>query len=456
VVDAALLSRWRGLLIGSALCAGVLAALYVLIAPPAYRAEVRVVIQNLGLGTDAGSKPTYDKEFLSTQAEVIRSPTILLRALQILPPHPQDRPKDPPDPVADLSEALQVNLLAGTDIVRITFEHSDPQYAADRLKSIIDSFKEHARSVEQTSTSQSVDLLTVRERELQKQLQTLQQRSMSLRSDAAVTTTNVTVDESPLLRELTNRWVAVESGLAAAESKLAGGAGYAANLVDSPASRELAELENQSVAARLDAAKAEKIYGPAHPERISAEQRAINLTREVEGRRTQVLSGLGALRDALSRERDQLQTMMARETERLHGAHSARLEHEQVQAEIGQLSEIHVSTAKALEAVRLADRTLAVGRTSILINVLDEFVAPREVVWPKPIPLISVAVLLGLMSGLGLAVVLESRGNSPTAGVVLPQETVEEFIPAEPNPDQNPQRRFSDVSWGLTPEVVPR
>src|SRR5262249_10769006 len=139
-----------------------------------------------------------------------------------------------------LAEHMQVNLLAGTDIVRTTFEHRDPQYAAQRLKSVIDSYKEHARSVEQSSTSQSVELLTKREQELHGQLQSLQQRSVKLRSEGLGVPAGATTDESPLLKELTNRWIVVESQLAAAEAKVAGGTGYAANLVDSPAARELA------------------------------------------------------------------------------------------------------------------------------------------------------------------------------------------------------------------------
>lgn len=447
IIDPAFIARrWR-LIAGSTVIAGLLAAIYVAVASPAYRAEVRVVVQNLGLGAESNGKPTYDKEFLSTQAEVIRSPAILQRALQMVPPHPSDKPLESAGLIEDLAERLQVNLLAGTDIVRTTFEHRDPQHAAQRLKSVIDSYKEHARSVEQSSTSQSVDLLTQREQELHDQLQTLQQRSVNLRSDALGVPAGSTVEDSPLLKELTNRWIVVESQLAAAESKVAGGTVYAANLVDSPAARELADLENQAVVARLDAAKAERIYGPAHPELTSTKERAVNLTREVGDRRQQALTGLLSIRDALIRERGQLQSLIGRETERLQSANDARLEHEQVQAEITRLSEIHSSTAKALEAVRLTDRTLAVGRTSILIDVLDEFAVPREAVWPKPVPLIAVAVVLGLLLGAAVALVLETRGRSGLGKSPLVRET-NGFIPAD--------ERFHAASIHYSPEALAR
>ena len=161
-----------------------------------------------------------------------------------------------------------MNLLAGTDIVRVTFEHSDAEYAVQRLKSIIESFKEFARSAEQSVTSQSVDLLSQREQELQEQLQALQQHSLNLRSETAAVPTGPLADDSPMLRELTNRWVAVEAELASANAKLHGPAGSASHLLDFPAARELAELENQAVAARVDAAKTDQIYGPSHPERM--------------------------------------------------------------------------------------------------------------------------------------------------------------------------------------------
>lgn len=437
VVDPALLKCWWPQIIGCAVAGGVLAGVYLLAASPAYRAEVRVVIQNLGLNADAsGNKPTYDKEFLSTQAEVIRSPATLQRSLETLPMHPLDKPKDPPDPIADLAEALQVNLLAGTDIVRITFEHFDPDYAAKRLQSVIESYKQHARSVEQSSTSQSVELLTQRERELQEQLQSLQQRSLSLRTETAAVAAGSAMDDSPMLRELTNRWVTVEAELAAANAKLDGPSGAAALWVDFPAARELADLENQAVAARVDAAKHEQIYGSSHPERIAARNRADDLSREVESRRDQISSGLRAVRDSLGRQRDQLQALIARETERLQSANSARLQQEQLQREMAQLTEIHASTAKALEAIRLADRSLATGRTSMLIDVLDEFTPPREAIWPKPAPLLAAAVLLGLLLGVAMAVVVEARSRTADAAIAAEQRDADcEFIPSESDSD---------------------
>lgn len=457
-IDLALLRRWWRLLGGCAVCGGLLAGLYLLAAAPAYRAEVRVVIQNLGLTADVlGNKPTYDKEFLSTQAEVIRSPAVLQRSLETLPPHPQDKPKDPPNPVADLAEALQISLLAGTDIVRITFEHSDPDYAARRLKSIIDSYKDYARTVEQSSTSQSVALLTRREQELQEQLQSMQQRSLNLRSEAAAVPTGPLADDSPMLRELTNRWVAVEAELASADAKLSGPAGSTAHLLDFPAARELADLENQAVAARVDAARAEQIYGPSHPERIAARRRADDLEREVEVRRGQIASGLRAVRDALGREREQLQALIARETDRLQGANSARLQQEQLQREIGQLTEIHASTAKALEAIRLADRTLATGRTSISIDVLDEFTPPREAVWPKPVPLVSAAVVLGLLLGMAVAIVIETRNRAVPSVDAAPAAGghIDGFIPADEResvPGIEPL--VANAPWNEPPKVL--
>ncbi|MFG0332349.1 MAG: Wzz/FepE/Etk N-terminal domain-containing protein, partial [Maioricimonas sp. JB049] len=185
VVDVqTILGYWRTILCATGVAVA-LGVAYLAVAERTYEAEVRVVVQNLGLGLDGkGASKTYDKEFLSTQAEVIRSPMTIGRALEFVPPATPPAPDD--DPVEDVLDELRVIPLAATDIVRVTYRHNDPQQATRRLESILASYQEHLRNVEQTTASESVALVARRESELSGQLDALQKRLAAVRAGHAL------------------------------------------------------------------------------------------------------------------------------------------------------------------------------------------------------------------------------------------------------------------------------
>lgn len=410
IIDLKLLKRWWPYVAAGGIMAGVLAAAYVVTVAPAYEAEVRVVVQNAGLGIEGtGARPVYDKEFLSTQAEIIRSPATIARSLHELPPSAIDSEDPDADPIEIIAESLRVNLLAGTDIVRLTYEHSDPEYAAARLKSIVTSYQTHVRDAEQTAASQAVKLLSRRESELAQQLDILQKQLLEVRSGADHSVTGETSRDSPLLKELTNRWVALQADLVATQAELAASSsGDAINLASSVVSREIVTLENDLFEARARATAAAQVLGPDHPERLALDREVSTLQAEVTARQQQMLSALVVRSQQLVSENESLKSMIHEESERLKTATTSRYDAERLQAQIAQVADIHGSTATALESVQLADRTLAEGRSSIIVDVIDEFTIPQKAVWPQPIPLISVAVMLGGLLALAASVVVES------------------------------------------------
>ena len=417
LIDIQLLKKsWLAILV-TGIGAAALAFTYVKVTPPAYEAEVRVVIQNKGLGVEgAGDKPTYDKEFLSTQAEIIRSPATISRSLQELPPHPADAVGENTDSVALISEMLRVNLLAGTDIVRLTFTHTNPEYAVSRLKSIIDSYQSHISSAEQVSASLTAELLQARETELAKQVNALQLELQNSRSKSMRFTSGTSANDSPMLKELTNRWVKVQADIAQIDSMLQStrDAEHRIGILDDMNNREMQQLEKDLLEARSEAGAAKQSFGPVHPERIAAEQRVSLLEETIQLRQRDAHANLTRQSQQLHRENASLNQIISEESERLKQAGTAQIEEERLQAEIEQLADLHRSTAAALESVKLATRTLSEGRSSILIDVIDEFTTPQMPVWPKPAPLIAIAAMLGALLGLAVCVVNRAFRLHPT------------------------------------------
>lgn len=394
--------RWP-FIAAAAAAAALMAALYLAFAAPVYEAETRVVIQNIGL--DLASRHTgtlYDKEFLSTQAEVISSPATISRSLENLPPLLESSQGN--DPVTAISEKLRVSPLANTDIVRVTFQHSDPEHAVERLKSIIESYRAHLQATEQDSTSSSVELLTRRSSELETQITEMQVRLRTAQNASiALGTEDNSRAGSPLLQQLLTRWAVVQSQLASIESSIVADGPLLATSIDefSPeGAHELQQLQDELTLARVQVEELSRIYGPVHPERIAAEQRLASLTSQLQTREAELRSSLTAHESRVKHERDLLNELLAREQSRLEDVADARLEEQQLLADLSRMQELHTSTVQTLEALRLADRTIAEGRGSIRVEVLDAFVVPTEPIWPLPGPLLAMATILGALLGL--------------------------------------------------------
>jgi uncharacterized protein involved in exopolysaccharide biosynthesis len=401
-----------------------LALLYVAVSKPVYEASTRLVIRQVPPGYDAEATPrTSDKVFLATQAEVLGSPRTIGRALELLPFPEELEPDD--DPVHLVAEDLRVNPLVSTDVVRVAFQHHDPRHAVDRLQSLIDSYREQLHAAERTSASESLKLLTQREAELAGQVQELQARLQAVHDQQPLGTAGDGFEDSPLLRELSARWAATQSNRARLNAVLnnldADAPKFNTSDFDLETLRELSELQTERVRARAARDEARAVYGPSHPERLRAEQRAEATDRELQATRQELQSEYQRLALRTEAELQELATLMEQERDRLRSAGAARLEEERLRFEIAQLSELHGASAATLETVRLADRSLAEGRGLVQVEVLDQFEPPTDPIWPLPLPLVAVSTLLGgLLSAGVLWLLANGDATSLTGGSTAP------------------------------------
>lgn len=392
-----------------------LAAVYLSIASPVYEAEVRVVIQQLGLGLDGtAGKKTYDREFLSTQAELIRSPLVVSQALREVPPLVPPQPED--DPVAAVLKDLRVSPLANTDIIRVTYQNADSHQAMKQLRAILDSYQGHLRQAERASSSESFALLQEREKELRNRLQSLQQELTQVRGEmpAAGPGADAIEDERALLKELTSRWATVraeKAWLAAVARQSPQSMAYPLDVSGSssvsPLVREVTDLQDRLTVARAEYEEASLIYGERHPERVARGGGVAVLEKQLAGLRRQLTGEFEQRRTKLAAEEQALQTLVEQERDRLQAFDTALQADERLLAEIERVSELHRSSLASLEAVGMADRAIADGRASISVRVIDDYVIPQEPVWPQPIPLLGASAMLGLLLSLGGIVLLE-------------------------------------------------
>lgn len=430
IVNLRVLLRHWPMCVGVTLLTLSLAAVYLSVVEPVYEAEVRVVIQNLGLGLDgtAGRK-TYDREFLSTQAELIRSPLVVGRALESVPsPVP---PEPDADPIAGVLKHLRVSPLANTDIIRVTWQNSDPVHATRRLRSILESYQSHLRESERSSASEAFSLLKQRESELSDRLKRLQEQVTQIRGDAnaSLTGTETGGDDRALLKELTSRWAAVRAERAWVDASstqspkaVSSSLRLSSRGNDSLLSREASDLQAALTSAQAELQEISLVYGPDHPERTAREGRVAALKTHLQERQVQLAGEFTDYQQKLAAEDRALQTLVEQELSRLQEHDALLLTEERHLAEIERVRELHRSTLTTLEAVGLADRAVADGRVSINVQAIDDFVVPQEPIWPQPVPLLGASAMLGLLLSVACIVLLESQRSStaPLSPATLP------------------------------------
>lgn len=386
-----------------------LAAMYLQVADPVYEASVRMVVRNVGLGFDdvSGTQKHYDREFLSTQAEVIRSPATLARSLELVPPPPA-APGSSSDPVAKIADQLRVNPLANTDILRVTYQDADPQQAAARLQSIVESYREQVHETEQILAEKSAEVLSEREAELARQLAELEQQLADAERPLGAGAEGRERTDSPLIKELTAQWVTIQAQVAGIESQLDSNDAAEVPLLgehlSNEAGREYANMQRDLAQATSDAQALEQTYRETHPALRAARQRVTTLQAALAAWRSEQLHGLRQELARLKQQEQHLKSMLDAEETRLAALQRARFDEERLTAEMERVGALHASTAAAVESLRLAHRSLAAGRGSISITVLDAFDVPETAIWPQPGPLLALAGLLG--AGLAIALSL--------------------------------------------------
>ncbi len=172
------------------------------------------------------------------------------------------------------------------------------------------------------------------------------------------------------------------------------------------------------------------VFGPSHPELISAQARVASLQAELTDIVERARDDLSAQRDRTRGELKSLDDLLEAERKHIHEMAGDGAEFERLRTDLQRVSGIHSAATTVLESVRLADTTLDDGRGSIHIEILDDYLVPDEAIWPKKGPLLAVSVLLGgLMSIAGI--VLTGYGKEPTlanleSNLELP---VSRFIP---------------------------
>ena len=457
--------RWS-LLSCVAVAVGVGAA-YLAQAPKIHKVGARLLVHQQDVAPQLVKTPP-EKEFLSTQAEIFRSPAVIERAVtasQLRADGNSDL-----DAAQQIFRSLNVNPLLGTNVMSVSFQSADPAEGVRTVKALIKSYEDYLRTTDETTHVKEIGLLAENERSLRAELQEqeakyekLRQRSPLMgtgRESAAVQMTMLT-NLGQTLNEAKNRRMALQNQIEALnngrtiarlsptlEHALAISApdnatspqGQILQVSDGDRDRgaspfiarpgagnetsvprftpqkggagDTSTIEAELFKAQVTLRQLLQRFGPKHPEIKSAREQVVAWE---ELRREQLDSAPEVLEQDLAAVRlheEKLAALYEDEVQKTQELNVMVVQEQQALKEIERLQLVHQSAFTQLKQWELGGHALADGRSGVSIAVLDGPAVAQERVWPPPAALFLAACgVVGLIGGAGLVSLMDRRNT---------------------------------------------
>jgi capsular exopolysaccharide synthesis family protein len=445
IIDMIWRRKWY--LVGFLLASVGLGAAYLHQTEPVFKVSARVLVQKQGQLLDTARPPRGDEEFLATQAEIIRSPAVVQRAVDSFNLTPPVKPGM--DAVMTIISSLSVSPVLGTDVLGVNYRSLEAEETARTVKAIIASYREYLREIEHNSHLEALDLLARNERDLRNEMSTLETQYRELRNQSpliGLARDSVSLQKAMLtslgetLNQTKTRRIELEDQLEAmSRNRAANVAG--ANIptlipvsaqgsgfrglgdLNQPAvevpfvANRLAAGDTKSLEQELFTAQANeqsllRTYGEKHPAIKAARGQVAYWERLLKDSQEAAPQVLQQELDAVRIHENHLGEVYKEEYAKAKEVDSYLLQEQQAIDGIQRVQQVHQTVLAQLRQWQLADASLASGRSGITVSVLEPpDLAAREA-WPPPFLLLAVCGLVGLVGGFGTISVLERTDST--------------------------------------------
>jgi len=175
---------WRGkwIILGCITATMLAALVYLSATAPIYEAEARLMVRQKGMQFETEKGFLKDRQFLATEAEVLRSEPNIRRALQSARPVLPDGFDD--DPMAYVLESLTVTPSPVADVLTIRYRSHGQQDSIKMLRAMIDSYQEMVLKNEGDTYGSTIGVIVAREQKLREELASLQAEYAEIRRDS--------------------------------------------------------------------------------------------------------------------------------------------------------------------------------------------------------------------------------------------------------------------------------
>lgn len=412
---------------------------------PRQEVSAKLLVELRSSAMEGKSSMMREKEFLPTQAEVIRSPGVISNALRQVEPDLSEVAIA--SRVLKVAEQLQVDPMAGTNILLVRYADETSMQASGFVNSLIECYREYLSVTEQQTQQEMLVRLKAREHELRTILQGLQTEHDQLMQARAKGTTTDGPTSARILAGLEEALATVQSRrllLERAADQMQSGdrtlltkadardsttgdssegiftTGTVDSFGEASVLGSLAALSGESWTGIQTPAEVEKsladavrrvneltvALGPQHPELLAAraavtryENELHQLAQSAPARIQLTLSSLLVQEEALQKRYD-AHLRLTRDAEVLELRESRKLE------EIKRAEQSSETLHAEMQQYQMLHHSMSASKSGIVVTVLEPPVPAPRLFAANPMIVMGISGLLGLLFGISLLVVL--------------------------------------------------
>lgn len=432
------------LIVGFAAAVLAAAVAYLLLAPRIYQASSSIIIESsnprvLGDKTDSVDFGPSDywsnKEYFETQYKVMASREVLQRVVEkkglardldflgvarIEDPEKRAKALEKLDPVQVLSDRMRIEPVKNSQLATIVVEDQNPARAAELANAIVEAYIESNLDQRQQGTRAASQWLSEQMQDLKGKLETSEVALFNFRKDNDILATSIEdkqninsqrlVALNDSLTKVMAQRVELESAIAEVErteKSTKADPFWALKLGRVATNPTVAKIREELAKQEAEVAALTQRYLEQHPQRLAAEERLRKLRDQLATELTNVVSGLRSQYREVHGTELQL-------VELIEGLKREAFEINKRDIDQRKLERETENNRRLYDLVlsRLKDSDLAVMLKANNVRVLDMAEVPDKPVKPRPALVGALALLLGLLGGVGLAYGAEMLDNT--------------------------------------------
>jgi len=405
---------------------------------PVYDAVGRIAINkadsNLITFKDSGPvMDYYDPSDLDTEVRILQSDLMALQVIRQLnldkrPEFGGHSDQKQPNLVADPLQTdsnrtsallggfrgnLHVTLIPNTRIIEIHFTSTDPQLAASAVNTLAATYVEQNYKTKYESTMQASDWLSKQLVELQMNVETSQEKLVRYQKEHEILGTdekqNIITEK---LDELNKEMTMAESDRMQKEvvyrqTQSNDPVAVSAAIVSDPAGMLLGRLRDQQASLRIQIADLSTQFGPSYPKLTQLNNQLKEIDRQIQLETDKAVDHLkGQYLAALQRE-NMLRDSFEKQKQEANKLNESAIEYSILKRDVDSNRTLYDGLLE-----KLKEAGLTAGLRSNNFRIIDAARVPTSPSEPNIPRNLTFALVLGVISGVGLAFLLENMDNT--------------------------------------------
>lgn len=442
------INRRKWSILALAVAVGLLTTLLVFAMTPIYRASTTLLIEpqaaNVVSIKEVYGLDTRGEDYLATQISIMDGRPIAAAVVDSLglTEHPEFNPKpqrpllgldwrswlpfglqkaasaSPPENRERVIDAylkkLSIEPVRTTQLVRVQFDSADPQLAARIADAHAKAYIDSTLNAHADATKSAAEWLAARVDSLRKDLQASEANLQAYREqEQIVDVTGLKSLPAAEISSLSNRLLEARQELAAAKIaylQVTPEPGQGGNLLGVPAllaDEGMRRAREAEAAAHQAVAELEKRYGPSHPKMAAARGELAQATENLNNQARNVIEGIRKRYEAAKAQESAILAALNRAGEQYQNVGRKESKLESLQRTVDTNRQLYDLFFK-----RLSETSATGDLATAQARIVEPAMMPRVPAEPNKLRIVSIAVLLTVLFGIGVAFLLESLDNT--------------------------------------------